>query len=137
MGQLIKFNISQEIKLSQSDLDDAEKFLICTFIPRLREMSRTHGAMTVENSAEHLGQFIIGMCGKIYVIERDFSVSQLECDYAAIGAGQQVAEGALYATQHTKTSMRKRIMTALEAAAEHCVGVKSPFYTLSVTHKRS
>lgn len=135
MGQLLRFEIDKN--LFPAENEDIEQFLICKFIPHLREIARKNGALSTEKGVEELGQFIVGVRGMIFVIEPDFSVSQIACNYAAVGCGQQVAEGSMYATSRSAISAKKQINIALHAAAAHSVGVKPPFHVLSAMLNRS
>jgi hypothetical protein len=73
----------------------------------------------------------------IFVIEPDCSVSQIACNYAAVGCGQQVAESSMYATSRSTISAKKQIDIVFHAASAHSVGVKPPFHVLSAMLNRS
>lgn len=70
--------------------------------------------------------FLIALAGKVYTLQEDYSVLRSAHGYAAIGAGCDVALGAL-AVLSPELSPRKRVEAALAAAAKHHPQVAPPF----------
>lgn len=72
---------------------------------------------------------LIGVRGRLYVLENDLAATRLVDRHAAVGSGCHVAMGSLYSTR--RLAPRTRVRTALEAA-ERCVSsVRRPFRILS------
>lgn len=67
---------------------------------------------------------LIGYHQQLYRINRDYGVL-ISHTYDAIGSGDDVAKGALFATQHLPPV--DRVSIALHAAAEHTAFVRSPY----------
>lgn len=51
--------------------------------------------------------------------------------YAAVGCGQELALGALFATEQTSLRPQERLEVALEAAERFSAGVRAPFAYMS------
>lgn len=73
---------------------------------------------------------LIGLRGKLFTVQADFSVFASELPYQAIGSGEPFVLGALDAfTRHTRLSVRRQVLVALEICASHNPSVGAP-YTL-------
>jgi ATP-dependent protease HslVU (ClpYQ) peptidase subunit len=58
----------------------------------------------------------------------DYQIARPGDEFAAVGCGEDIALGAMYATRHLPPA--KRIEMALEAAERFSAGVRGPFITL-------
>jgi hypothetical protein len=74
-------------------------------------------------------EILVGIRGKLYEISDHLDVVNCVWEYAAIGSGGYVAQGALGAA--AKLEPRKRLEVALKMAERHSVGVKGRFRYLS------
>ena len=83
--------------------------------------------MKKNNDVESGGSFILGYRGRSFTIENDFQIGECVCNFSSVGCGQDVALGAMYATQDIKLSPKERIKLALNAAEEFSLGVRGPF----------
>ena len=77
------------------------------------------------------GQFLVGVKGHLYTLESDYSVSESLYNFAAAGAGADLARGALSAMDgHASLDhipARERVVTALTAAEKFNAFVRGPF----------
>jgi ATP-dependent protease HslVU (ClpYQ) peptidase subunit len=122
MGQLLEFNLTVPVRPENiSDL----VYIVEHLIPAIRACLKAGGFAEVQNNKEEGGQFLIGYRGGLYEIQNDYSALQSSLDYAAVGSGQQVALGALWAT--AGQDPESRIKTALHAAVAHTPYVREPF----------
>ena len=128
MGQLLRFYLKPE--RSQENQDGFE-YMVRVFIPAVREVAREHGFLKVDNGREELGTFLVGRRGTLYLVQNDLQVAELATPYAACGCGNDLALGAMYATESLKMAPRKRIETALKAAEAFSAGVRGPFTIVS------
>jgi ATP-dependent protease HslVU (ClpYQ) peptidase subunit len=71
------------------------------------------------------GDLIVGVKGRIYRIQSDYSILESPCGYAAIGCGAPYALGSLAST--LGMSPGARLTSALNAAVLHSAGVLPPF----------
>ena len=73
------------------------------------------------------GTFLVGVRGRLFAIYSDYQVAEEALDYMAVGSGEDIALGALYATADLGLSPRARMRIALKAAARFKPGVNGPF----------
>lgn len=64
-------------------------------------------------------------------MESDYQVGQAVDGYAAVGSGDSIALGALYATAGMGMKPRRRVKLALRAAERFSAGVRAPFICLA------
>lgn len=122
MGQVLHY----ELKLPEvPEGCELHEYMVRCFVPKLREAAKAAGALTTKEGTESLGQFLVGLRGRIFCVESDFGVGEYMQDYAACGCGMMCAEGALYAAALLPPLDRLRV--ALNAAAKHTEGVRAPF----------
>jgi len=90
-------------------------YLVSTIVPRIREAFRGEGL-----SAETTCTLLFASDAVLAIINSDFTVLEPLCRYAAIGAGEAYALGALYAltSMTSRLSAKKEIEIALDAAAK-------------------
>lgn len=96
---------------------------------RLRELAAEYGHLSNDKPASVESIAIVGWLGHIFWISGEFAVTEL-AGYSAIGCGEQIAKGALYATQGIGMLPYERVGLALEAAEAHSGGVRGPFTIL-------
>lgn len=125
MGQLIRYSLT--LPKPGGDLDS---FMATTFIDAVRECLKTGGWAAKENEREEGGTFLVGVRGQLFAVYDDYQVAKAADGFAAVGCGDQIALGALYATADTKMGPRRRVRTALAAAERFSAGVRGPFECL-------
>ncbi len=72
------------------------------------------------------GRFLIGYEGRLFIIDRQFYVSETTGEFNSIGAGEDAALGCLFATKRLAPTARAQ--KALEAAAKYSSLVAPPFH---------
>lgn len=128
MGQVLRYHLKPP-----TPTGDLEAYMVRDFIPAVREcLSEAAWLKKTEERVEG-GTFLIGVKGRLFVVHSDFQVGESVDGYAAVGSGSDVALGSLYATQGQ--AVRKRINTALEAAAYFNAAVAGPFTVIRSTTK--
>jgi ATP-dependent protease HslVU (ClpYQ) peptidase subunit len=125
MGQLIRYSLT--VPKPSGDLD---AFMSTTFVDAVRECLKTGGWASRENEREEGGTFLVGVRGQLFTIYDDYQVARAADDFAAVGSGDQIALGALYATAGADLSPRRRVLKALAAAERFSAGVRGPFVCL-------
>lgn len=128
MGQLLRYAFTVP---EQSNKKADMAYLVTDFVDAVRAMYRDKGFLVKENEQEEGGTFLLGYRGKLYVVEDDFQVGIPTDGYASVGCGSNMALGALYATRGW-SDPEKRVVTALEAAAQFSAGVRPPFTVLKL-----
>lgn len=110
--------------------DDIDCYMRSAFITALRESFKEEGYGRKDNEQEeHNGFLMVGVRGRLYVVEPDYHIRQTQNNYDAIGSASDVALGALAALQHyPDLSPEHMLRIALEASEVHNVFVRAPFY---------
>lgn len=127
MGQILEHHLRIDEGLLPKPGDDLQGFMVRVFVENVRELFKTLGYAKLENNEESAGEFLVGCYGHLYHIETDYQVGETANGMDACGCGEQVALGALCATEKLGLTAFQRIDIALEAAAEFSCGVRPPF----------
>ena len=73
--------------------------MVVTFTNAVRECLKAGGYASKRDDVESDGTFLVGYQGHLFDIESDYQVGIPEDGYAAVGSGQDIARGSLFATQ--------------------------------------
>lgn len=107
---------------------DVGKFMVMAFIDAVRKCFKAGGVCETKDGVEQSqGHFLVGYKGRLFAIYSDFQVRAPKFPYAAVGCGDQIALGALFASEHI-TSGRDRVDIALRASERFSAGVRGPFH---------
>lgn len=107
---------------------DVEKYMVKAFIDAVRECFKSGGVCATKEGVEHSqGHFLVGYKGRLFAIYEDFQVRVPALKYAAVGCGDQIALGAMYASEHVGDG-RERVELALRASERFSAGVRGPFH---------
>jgi ATP-dependent protease HslVU (ClpYQ) peptidase subunit len=127
MGQILEHHVQYDElgipRMGQS----MQAFMVQEFIESIRTALTKFGYSKIENNEETAGEFLVGCLGHLYHIESDYQVGETANGMDACGCGEQIALGALYATQNLGLAAWQRIDIALEAAAQFSCDVRPPF----------
>lgn len=130
--EILRYEMALPDEPPQADLCG---YIVTKCVPLIRSALRTHGGLLIKEGVEKSESgLLIGARGNLFIIDTLFSVLHVETPFAAIGQGENVAYGALFALQKSQPRMkpRNRIRLALEAAESHCDGVGGRFDILHV-----
>lgn len=109
-----------------------EKYMAKTFMDAVRECFKAGGVCKITNSAEESqGSFLVGYKGRLCAIYSDFQVRLPTLRFAAVGCGDQIALGAMFASGHLSDG-RARVELALQASERFSAGVRGPFHIESL-----
>lgn len=122
MGQLLRYSLVPPAPNTR----DLDRFMVTTFVDAVRACLKAGGYASKDKDVEEGGTFLVGVAGHLFGIQSDYQVAKEVNGYAAVGCGEDLALGALYATRRMP-NQRSRVRSALEAAAEHSAGVVGPF----------
>jgi len=137
MGQILQYNWTPPIYKPTAAFKNLDKFMRTKFVQSVKETFQEHGYGKFGNNAPEDGDeggiIIIAVqnTGRIFVMDVDFHISEVDVQYLAEGSGQQVALGSLFSTTFVKTP-RKRVRIALEAASKFMMSVRGPFTIIEV-----
>lgn len=111
---------------------DLSRFMVTTFINAVRKCLLDGGLAEKDDNVETApGKFLVGVRGRLFCVEEDYQVGEPDLPYAAVGCGDQIANGALY-VQSKSMKPKDRILQALAAAQRFSGGVRAPFRVVSV-----
>lgn len=123
MGQLLRYSLT----VGEPDTWDVDRFMATTFIDAVRQCLIEGGYARTEDGREEGGQFLVGIHGRLYVVDSDYQVGHTIAGYAAVGSGYLVALGSLHSTAKSQIDAHSRAVMALEAAVELTGDVRPPF----------
>jgi ATP-dependent protease HslVU (ClpYQ) peptidase subunit len=122
MGQLLRYAFAPPIP---GEYDDLHRFMCTTFVDAVRDCLDVGGYSRRQSNQESAGTFLVGYGKRLFRIDEDYQVAETLDGFDAIGAGSQVALGALYACQHLDP--KERVFQALLAAERFNAAVRAPF----------
>lgn len=129
MGQLLRYKL--KIPAHPKGMDN-HQFMITLFVDAVKRCFEDNDY--TEMMTEEGGCFMVGYKGKIYVVLSDYQVAIPKENYTALGCGELIARGAMYAS--TEKDPIKKIEIALNAAVTFSMGVKPPFSYVKLLNKR-
>jgi ATP-dependent protease HslVU (ClpYQ) peptidase subunit len=129
MGQLLQYALVPP----KPPRRDVFGFMVTEFIDAVRDCLKSGGYASKDSDVESGGTFLVGVHGSLYEIGSDYQVGIPADGYAAVGCGDDVALGALFATRGSDLTAEERVTAALLAAAHHSAGVRGPFALVSTT----
>lgn len=121
IGQLLRWSLDAT---GPKPGDNLAEFMATVFIEDTRTVLRD-GGVPLRSGAMVDSAFMVGICGRLFVVDCDFQVGEPACGYDSVGCGSDLAIGAMHVTKQLEPKVR--IRTALQAAAAHCAGVQAPF----------
>jgi ATP-dependent protease HslVU (ClpYQ) peptidase subunit len=108
---------------------DVGRYMRTAFINGVRDTLRAAGTLQQFQGIDGADSTIlVGYRGRLFIIEGDLHVHEAIDDYAAVGSGGAVANGALSVSQGVPP--RKRILAAMSASERYTASVRRPFYVL-------
>lgn len=126
MGQLLRFKLKPPSRFkTDGTKKELYEYMVTDFVDAVRQCLKDGGYAEKRNDVEQGGTFLVGCEGRLFVIESDYQVAEMIDSYAAVGCGDTIALGVLYATKGHPPE--ERIRVALEAAERYSAGVRGPF----------
>lgn len=132
IGYCGSFRVGQilEYQIDYSTLINKERWLFTDFVEQLREEFEERGVKIHDEHGEGIASasdLLIGFNKKLYYLQSDYSIIRSKRKYMAIGSGDHLALGALFALEGLVADPQKRLRIALRAASEWSPGVAPPF----------
>jgi ATP-dependent protease HslVU (ClpYQ) peptidase subunit len=126
-GEVLPCDVAQHIwdppKPTLKDKQDVYHFMITKAMPSLRKCLSENGYNFDETKTEARFQFIIAVCGEVFDIDHELSVSKNQSGIYAAGSGAAYALGALHAGADA--------YEAMEIAAKLTAFTAGPYYSKS------
>jgi ATP-dependent protease HslVU (ClpYQ) peptidase subunit len=134
-GSIRMHNILQYIWVTpkwRAEEMDIAKFMRNEFIDSLKVCFKSKGFGTTKDAQDSMSSsFIVGIAGRIFVVESDFQVGECDLPYYADGSGYAFALGSLYSS-HYLENPKDRVILSLEAAEKFNSAVSGPFTIIEV-----
>jgi hypothetical protein len=111
---------------------DLFHYMRTQFVPVVRACLKDGGYTKVDNNRENGGEFLVGIRGRLFMVDSDFQVGEREDGFDSVGQGSQEALGVLYATRGMEPDARLRL--AMKASERYRPGVRGPFLVLHEEH---
>jgi hypothetical protein len=135
LGQVLKYAL---VIGAPGPREDLEGFMSTEFVDAARLTFDEAGILTKSKSSvdQFGGTFLVGYQGRLFRIEDNFQIITDDRGYMACGGGEDLALGALFASQNVEPSQPaevwawNRLTVALEAAASFNATVRPPFQYL-------
>ena len=125
LGQLVRFRLKPpKPPKSRRRL---YPFMVEQFAEATRECLKTGGMATREKEAEQGGTFIVGVHGRLFIVESDYQIVEPSLPFAAVGSGAPYALGSLATSRGNPLA---RVRRALSIAEQFSAGVRGPFQVL-------
>lgn len=100
-GECAPCDIAQHIWLppipTVKDKRDLYHFMIAKVVPSLKQCLKDNDYKSNSEDDDNAFSFLIALCGELFEIADDFSVSQDDSGFYSVGSGSGYAIGALYA----------------------------------------
>jgi ATP-dependent protease HslVU (ClpYQ) peptidase subunit len=128
LSQLLKY-VPQFEAYNEND-DDVLGWLAVSFTNSIKEAFDQANLTKIENNQAELdGLVLIGIRGRLFYMQPDFSFIESNRTYEAIGSGDEYALGAMFAVESLKKKLKDKVAeedfvelvlkTGIEAACEH------------------
>lgn len=127
MGQILRWSFKPPAPPAKGSL---ERFMCTTWVNAARHTLSEGGWAKKDAERELGGCLLVGVRGHLFRVDEDWQVGEHADGYAAVGSGEQTALGAFAATEHLGLDPEKRVLSVLEAAERHNIGVRGPFHLL-------
>lgn len=105
------------------------RYMVREFVDAVRSAFTDKGFAEKKSGQETGGTFLVGIRGRLFVVESDYQVGEAADGYDAVGCGADIAKGALYVSSGFGPEQRCRL--ALNAAENFSAGVRGPFVVLA------
>jgi ATP-dependent protease HslVU (ClpYQ) peptidase subunit len=130
-AQLVEYGISfRKIKAKE----DEESYLVTEVAKKIQQgfaLARVNFTNEDGNDSSD-ACFLMCIRGKVFLMQKDYSVVRSRNGFATLGAGQDCASGALSAMARTKLEPKEKLFRALSIAAELSPLVCDPFHIIEV-----
>ena len=128
-GEVLPCDVAQHIweppTPNKKDRQDLYHFMIAKAMPSLRKCLSENGYNFDEAKNEARFQFLIAVCGEIFDVDQELSVSRSADGMYAVGSGAAYALGALHAGADAHEAM--------EIAAKITAFTAGPYYSKTQT----
>lgn len=117
------------------DNDEVYAYMVKRFAPALRELIKGYGGeiKTQSGNEEMDGRVIVGVRGRIFVVDTGYGVLEMGTSFCAIGCADQEALAAMFTAKRINPNFTAAEIVGygLAAAEEFDLAIRGPFTILS------
>lgn len=125
MGQILLHSFSPPPMRNNIDI---MRYMVNDFVVELKRIFSTTGCMAEHSNHAPVGVFLVGVRGRLFLIDSDYQVGEPLDGFDSIGCGAQYAQGSLHTTASMAgMTVKEKIEKALQAAEHFSGGVRAPF----------
>lgn len=128
---LLKYRLTIPEKVIEKGLKDKkniDKFVRTELIDFIGNIIKNNNLELCTGKTDELDfSLLLGVAGKIYLMEEDLAVTQYENNLISIGTGEEVATGAFTAFFENEKNITNILFKTLKITSEKKVNVKPPF----------
>ena len=129
MGQLLQYKL--RLPTHPKGMEN-HQYMVTLFVDAVKKCFEDNDY--TDMMTEEGGCFMVGYKGKLYVILSDYQVAEPKESFAALGCGELIALGAMYA--NSEKDPIKKMETALNASVAFSMGVKPPFKFVKLLNRK-
>ena len=105
---------------------DLSRYMATDFVNSLRDAFKVAGFARKDSEHESMGgALLVGVRSHLFTVSCDYGLVESLYPFAAVGCGEQIAVGALFA--NAGQPAHDRVLQALQAAERFNIGVRGPF----------
>lgn len=132
MGQLLRYKL-----IIPKHLEGLSTFeYMCTyFIDAVRQVLKENGLTKVNNNEEEIGTFLIAYNQRLFKVECDLQVGEIDLPYNSCGNGEDYAMATMRTLNEYSRevySAEEIVQTALKVSEDFCNTVKKPYVILKL-----
>jgi len=138
MGDILKHLFTPPLVKKDVDI---ENYMVSEFVPAIISCFDDHHYTMTEKGKKEGGNFLVAIKGRLFEVQEDFSVLETTMGFAAIGSGEAVAVGALYALgieydgDTTTSALVDKAGIAIQAASEFVTTVGGEIFILEISNE--
>ena len=109
--------------------ENIDAYMRMAFVSAVREAFKSGGFLTQFRDGDDSTKtrLLVGVRGRLFEMQSDFQMGELETNYNAIGSGSPEALGSLFSTRDWEDPLA-RLTEALTASTYFNPGVRHPFF---------
>ena len=124
IANLMPYQIARERFDCRTEFEYIARF----FVEAIRKLFKDAGYATVKDGVDTGGTFLVAFRGCLYLIQKDFQVSQYKSDLYACGSGFYYALGAMQMARHIYMERKTLLTKTLEATSAYQPAYVRPPY---------
>lgn len=129
MGQLLEHSmVVPERKVNQI----LDNYMYIDFVNAIRNLFKDNGYLCINNNVESIGEFLILIEGRIFIMHNDLSMLESSDNFDSCGSGEDYARSTMYnLTNDEKLTPKEKLSKAIDTATQYVTTVGGEFQYLT------